>query len=238
LANPTSALSIRGLYVDRGAQPILHGLNLQLTGGRLAVLGRNGAGKSTLCLAIMGMLPVRSGSITLDGVELAGKPPHDIAAAGITLVPQGRRVFPSLTVDEHLRLMEGRRPGPWNAARVYRELPRLAERKTNYGNQLSGGEKQMLALGRALMTNPRLIVLDEPSEGLSPLIVEHLLQLIAECHREGTSILLVEQNMRAGLTAAAEVALMSGGVVSHTVSSEALQSDENLQHQYLGIATH
>lgn len=238
MANPTSALSVRGLYVDRGSLPVLHGLNLQLDSGCLAVLGRNGAGKSTLCLAIMGMLPVRSGSIKLDGVELAGKAPHEVAAAGITLVPQGRRVFPSLTVDEHLRLMEGRRPGPWTAARIYQVLPRLAERKKNYGNQLSGGEKQMLAIARALLTNPRLIVLDEPSEGLSPLIVEHLLQLIADCHREGASILLVEQNMRAGLTVSAEVALMSGGVVGHTVSSRQLISDEYLQHQYLGIATH
>lgn len=238
MANPTSVLSIKELYVDRGAQPILHGLNLQLTSGCLAVLGRNGAGKSTLCLAIMGMLPVRSGSIMLDGVELAGKPPHEIAAAGITLVPQGRRVFPSLTVDEHLRLMDGRRPGPWSPGRIYQALPRLAERRNNYGNQLSGGEKQMLALARALLCNPRLIVLDEPSEGLSPLIVEHLLQLIADCHREGTSILLVEQNLRVGLTAAAEVALMAGGVVSHTVSSDELKSNENLQQQYLGIATH
>jgi branched-chain amino acid transport system ATP-binding protein len=229
---------IRDLHVDRGPLPVLHGLDLHLESGRLAVLGRNGAGKSTLCLAIMGLLPVRSGSIALDGVELAGKAPHEIAAAGITLVPQGRRVFPSLTVDEHLRLMEGRRLGPWTAARIYEALPRLAERKKNYGNQLSGGEKQMLAVARALLTNPKLIILDEPSEGLSPLIVEHLLQLIANCHREGISILLVEQNMRAGLTASEEVALMSSGVVAHTVSSDQLMSDEQLQHQYLGIATH
>jgi branched-chain amino acid transport system ATP-binding protein len=238
LANRTSTLVVKNLYVDRGALPILHGLDLALDSGRLAVLGRNGAGKSTLCNALMGLLPVRAGSITLDGVELAGKAPHQIAAVGVTLVPQGRRIFPSLTVDEHLRLMDGRRPGPWTAARIYEVLPRLAERKGNYGNQLSGGEKQMLAIARALLTNPKLMILDEPSEGLAPLIVEQLLSLIAACYEQGVSILLVEQNMRAGLTAADQIALMSGGVVAQMVSSEKLMSDEVLQHQYLGIATH
>jgi branched-chain amino acid transport system ATP-binding protein len=238
LANRTSTLVVKNLHVDRGASPILHGLDLTLNSGRLAVLGRNGAGKSTLCNALMGLFPVRIGSITLDGVELAGKAPHQIAAAGVTLVPQGRRVFPSLTVDEHLRLLDGRRPGPWTAARIYETLPRLAERKQNYGNQLSGGEKQMLAIGRALLTNPKLMILDEPSEGLAPLVVEQLLSLIAACYEQGVSILLVEQNMRVGLTAADQIALMSGGVVAQMVSSEMLRSDEALQHQYLGIATH
>jgi branched-chain amino acid transport system ATP-binding protein len=238
LANRTSTLVVKNLHVDRGASPILHGLDLTLNSGRLAVLGRNGAGKSTLCNALMGLFPVRIGSITLDGVELAGKAPHQIAAAGVTLVPQGRRVFPSLTVDEHLRLLDGRRPGPWTAARIYETLPRLAERKQNYGNQLSGGEKQMLAIGRALLTNPKLMILDEPSEGLAPLVVEQLLSLIAACYEQGVSILLVEQNMRVGLTAADQIALMSGGVVAQMVSSEMLMSDEALQHQYLGIATH
>jgi branched-chain amino acid transport system ATP-binding protein len=238
LANRTSTLVVKNLHVDRGASPILHGLDLTLNSGRLAVLGRNGAGKSTLCNALMGLFPVRIGSIALDGVELAGKAPHQIAAAGVTLVPQGRRVFPSLTVDEHLRLLDGRRPGPWTAARIYETLPRLAERKQNYGNQLSGGEKQMLAIGRALLTNPKLMILDEPSEGLAPLIVEQLLSLIAACYEQGVSILLVEQNMRVGLTAADQIALMSGGVVAQMVSSEMLMSDEALQHQYLGIATH
>jgi branched-chain amino acid transport system ATP-binding protein len=238
LANRTSTLVVKNLHVDRGASPILHGLDLTLNSGRLAVLGRNGAGKSTLCNALMGLFPVRIGSIALDGVELAGKAPHQIAAAGVTLVPQGRRVFPSLTVDEHLRLLDGRRPGPWTAARIYETLPRLAERKQNYGNQLSGGEKQMLAIGRALLTNPKLMILDEPSEGLAPLVVEQLLSLIAACYEQGVSILLVEQNMRVGLTAADQIALMSGGVVAQMVSSKMLMSDEALQHQYLGIATH
>jgi branched-chain amino acid transport system ATP-binding protein len=238
LANRTSTLVVKNLHVDRGASPILHGLDLTLNSVRLAVLGRNGAGKSTLCNALMGLFPVRIGSIALDGVELAGKAPHQIAAAGVTLVPQGRRVFPSLTVDEHLRLLDGRRPGPWTAARIYETLPRLAERKQNYGNQLSGGEKQMLAIGRALLTNPKLMILDEPSEGLAPLVVEQLLSLIAACYEQGVSILLVEQNMRVGLTAADQIALMSGGVVAQMVSSKMLMSDEALQHQYLGIATH
>jgi branched-chain amino acid transport system ATP-binding protein len=229
---------VQDLHVDRGTVPVLHGLDLRLESGRLAVLGRNGAGKSTLCQALMGLLAVRSGSIMFDGVQMAGRPPHEIAAAGMTIVPQGRRVFPSLTVDEHLRLMEGRRPGPWTPARIYQTLPRLAERKSNYGNQLSGGEKQMLAIARALLTNPKLMILDEPSEGLAPLVVEQQLELIADCHREGISILLVEQNMRAGLASADEVALMSGGIVAHTVSSRQLMTDEQLQHQYLGIATH
>ncbi|BDB29415.1 ABC transporter ATP-binding protein (plasmid) [Cupriavidus sp. P-10] len=238
MAKPISSLVVKNLRVDRGTLPVLHGLDLRLESGRLTVLGRNGAGKSTLCLALMGMLPASGGSIMLDGVELVGKSPHEVAAAGITLVPQGRRVFPSLTVDEHMRLMEGRHPGNWNTLRVYEALPRLAERKTNYGNQLSGGEKQMLAIARALLTNPRLMILDEPSEGLSPLIVETVLQLIADCHQEGIAILLVEQNMRAGLAAADDVALMAGGRIAQTTTSRALVEDEELQQQYLGIATH
>jgi branched-chain amino acid transport system ATP-binding protein len=238
LGHRTSTLVVRDLHVDRGALPILHGLNLKLDSGRLAVLGRNGAGKSTLCNALIGLLPVKSGSIALDGVELTGKAPHQFAAAGVTLVPQGRRVFPSLTVDEHLRLMDGRRPGPWTATRIYDTLPRLAERKRNYGNQLSGGEKQMLAIARALLTNPRLMILDEPSEGLAPLIVDQLLRVIDTCHEQGISILLVEQNMRVGMRAADRIALMSSGIVAQMVESEALIADEALQHQYLGIATH
>lgn len=238
MANPTSNLVIKNLCVERGRLPVLHGLDLHLKSGCLAVLGRNGAGKSTLCLAIMGLLPVKRGSIMLDGVEMVGKVPHEIAAEGITLVPQGRRIFPSLTVDEHLRLIAGRRHGPWTIDRIYEVLPRLADRKKNYGNQLSGGEKQMLAVARALLTNPKLIILDEPSEGLSPLIVEHLLRLIATCYKEGVSILLVEQNMHAGLTASEDVALMSNGMVAHTVPSAQLMSDEQLQHRFLGIATH
>jgi branched-chain amino acid transport system ATP-binding protein len=227
---------VEALVAHRGPMQVLHGVDLLVDREPVAVLGRNGAGKTTLCQAIMGMLPVTGGSIRFRGVELAGKAPEAIAALGITIVPQGRRVFPSLTVHEHMRLMAGRSTGAWDVARIYRTFPRLAERKSNYGNQLSGGEQQMLAIARSLLRNPRLMILDEPSEGLAPLIVEHLLSVLRGLPAEGTSVLLVEQKLRVGTAAAARVALMSAGQIAHVGSADQLLADEALQQQYLGVS--
>lgn len=230
------SLVVEGLVVHRGPVQVLHGVDLQVRDEPVAVLGRNGAGKTTLCHAIMGLLPVSRGSIRFDGLELAGKRPDAVAALGVSIVPQGRRVFPSLTVDEHMRLMAGRSKGAWDVARVYATFPRLAERKGNYGNQLSGGEQQMLAISRSLLLNPRLLILDEPSEGLAPVIVEQLLQVLRTLRDEGTSILMVEQKLRVGTSAARQVAIMSAGKIVHLGGSAQLLQDEALQQQFLGIS--
>jgi branched-chain amino acid transport system ATP-binding protein len=236
LAEPSNELVLEGVDAQRGALPVLHGVNLTVGADPVAVLGRNGAGKTTLCHAIMGLVPVSRGSIRFGGVELAGKPPEAIAEYGLTIVPQGRRIFASLTVDEHMRLMAGGRPGPWNVARVYATFPRLAARKANYGSQLSGGEQQMLAIARALLTNPRLMILDEPSEGLAPLIVEHLLEVLRMLGAEGTSILLVEQKLRVGTAAAQRIALMANGQIALMTDAERLLADDRMQQKYLGMA--
>jgi branched-chain amino acid transport system ATP-binding protein len=238
LAGAGSTLVIEGVEVRRGALPVLHGVDLELEDEPIAVLGRNGAGKTTLCLALIGLLPIARGSIRFRGTELAGLRPEAIAAHGVTIVPQGRRVFRSLTVDEHLRLMVGRRGGNWTVERVYSTFPRLAERKRHYGTQLSGGEQQMLAIGRALLTNPQLIILDEPSEGLAPAIVDHLLDVFRSLQAEGTAILLIEQNLRVGTMAAERVALMSAGQIALVTDARRLLEDDELQQRYLGVSTH
>ncbi|WP_236025278.1 ABC transporter ATP-binding protein [Arenibaculum pallidiluteum] len=238
MAASTNALVISGLEVHRGVVPVLHGVDLQLDGQTLAILGRNGAGKTTLCNTLLGLLRAEKGSIRFNGVELAGLKPHQIAEHGLTIVPQGRRVFASLTVEEHLRLVAGRRPGPWTIPRIHDVFPRLAQRRRNHGNHLSGGEQQMLAIARALLTNPKLLVLDEPSEGLAPKIVDDLLDVLRAVNMEGTSILIVEQNLRVGTTASERVAIMSGGQIALVTSSKQLWEDEEMQHRYLGVSTH
>jgi branched-chain amino acid transport system ATP-binding protein len=231
----TDTLVLEGLKVHRGALPVLHGVDLALGDEPLAVLGRNGAGKTTLCHAIMGLLRPSAGSIRFHGAELAGRAPNEIAAYGITIVPQGRRVFPSLTVHEHLRLIAGRRGGAWNIDRVYATFPRLLVRQAHFGNQLSGGEQQMLAIARALLTNPRLIILDEPSEGLAPAIVDHLLDILRTLSNDGTGILLVEQKLRVGTAAAKRVVLMAAGQVALVTDTARLLEDDELQQRYLGV---
>ena len=168
---------VHGYY---GTAHVLEGVSFSMGAEPVALIGRNGMGKSTLCLAISGLLESAAGSVRLDGQELLGKPAYKVAGAGIGYVPQGRRLFESLTVDEHLDIVGGRAKGEWTPARVYELFPRLAERRHVSGTSLSGGEQQMLAIGRALVTNPRVLVMDEPSEGLAPTIVEGLVQTIKE----------------------------------------------------------
>ncbi|HKM72104.1 MAG TPA: ABC transporter ATP-binding protein, partial [Stellaceae bacterium] len=189
-------LAAEGLHTFYGKSHILHGIGLELREGEIVtLLGRNGAGKSTTLRSLMGLTPPRDGVVRIFGHTTTDWPPYRIAALGVGYVPEGRRIFPNLTVDENL-MVPLERPGPWNIARIHALFPRLAERRGNKGRQLSGGEQEMLAIARALILNPRLLILDEPSQGLAPLIVQEVFKVVTSARREGISILLVEQNVR------------------------------------------
>lgn len=236
-ASRRTGLQIRGLQVYYGHSHALQGVDLELDGGVHAVVGRNGMGKTTLCNAIMGLLPIRSGSIRFNGQELSGLPSYRIAANGIGYTPQGRRLWPSLTVDEHLRLMDS--GGAWSVSRVYSTFPRLAERWQNGAAQLSGGEQQMLAIARALLQDPELLVLDEPTEGLAPVIVEQLRQLLLELSEDPQiSILLIEQNISLATAVSRDIAIMVNGRIGRIMPSAALASDRTLQERLLGVGRH
>jgi uncharacterized protein (UPF0261 family)/ABC-type branched-subunit amino acid transport system ATPase component len=231
------ALEVRGLSVFYGRVEALHNLSLTLERGVLAVVGRNGMGKTTLCKAIMGLVPAADGTVRAYGTELAGLSPHKIVRASVAYVPQGRRVWPSLTVDEHLRLaFIGDKDSPWTPERVYETFPRLAERRTSYGTQLSGGEQQMLAIGRALLANPRLLVMDEPTEGLAPIIVEQVVRMLRGLAEQGdVSILLIEQNLGVALEVSSDIAIMMHGRIARELRSRELAADEALQRRLLGV---
>jgi branched-chain amino acid transport system ATP-binding protein len=238
--SPEPLLAVEGVNAFYGGAHVLHDLSFELHDEPVAVIGRNGMGKTTLCAAIMGLSPPRvTGSIRFKGTELVGRSSHKIASLGIGYVPQGRRLFPSLTVDEHLRMLgrRGRRgANGWDAARVYELFPRLAERKKNGGSQLSGGEQQMLAIGRALLTHPTLLIMDEPSEGLAPTVVEHLIatfkRLVSD---EGVAVLLVEQNLGAATAVCERQLAMVGGQIAVETTATALLSDPEAQRRYLGV---
>lgn len=232
------ALEIKGLNVYYGASHALQGVDLGLHGGVLSVVGRNGMGKTTLCKAIMGLEPASSGTISFGGQLLNGKTPAEIARLGVGYVPQGRRLWRSLTVDEHLRLV-AQPGGNWSVERIYDSFPRLAERKTNGGAQLSGGEQQMLAIGRALLLNPRLLVMDEPTEGLAPVIVSHVEDMLIRLAAEGDiDVLVIEQNIGVATSVAETVAVMVNGRVSRIVKSRELAADRDLQQRLLGVGQH
>jgi len=229
-------LEIKNLDVHYGRAHALQGVTLSLDHGVLAVVGRNGMGKTTLCNAVTGLVPA-SGSVRFAGVELLGMPPNEITERGVGYVPQGRRVWPSLTVDEHLRLAErSARQGDWTPERIYDLFPRLAERRGNGGAQLSGGEQQMLAIGRALLFNPRLLVMDEPTEGLAPVIVEHVAETLKSLPGEAEiSILLIEQNLGVAMDVADTVAVMVNGRIARVLPAAELAADQELQHRLLGV---
>ncbi|MFG2039185.1 ABC transporter ATP-binding protein [Dactylosporangium sp. NPDC048998] len=230
-------LTVEGLQAGYGGGTVLHGVDLTVPAGTaLAVLGRNGAGKTTLVHTVCGLLRPKGGSVRLDGEELAGRPAHRVARAGVALVPQGRRVFPSLTVAEHLRL--SRRRGEWTVPRVLELLPRLGERRRNRGDQLSGGEAQMLAIARALLTQPRLLLLDEPCEGLAVGLAERVRAVVAELARGGLTVLLVEQQPEHALAVADRVALLADGVVAATHTADELRADPSLTDHVLRVAAH
>ncbi|MHC8510053.1 MAG: ABC transporter ATP-binding protein [Rhodospirillales bacterium] len=228
-------LQICDLNVYYGAAHVLQGVDLTLTPGIHAVLGRNGMGKTTLCNAIMGLVPVASGEIILGGRPVQNQLPHKIAKAGIGYTPQGRRLWQSLTVDEHLRL-GARRGSNWPIARIYDTFPRLAERKANGGAALSGGEQQMLAIARALQQDPEVLVMDEPTEGLAPVIVRHVEDILTAFVAESdVAVLLVEQNISVATAISNDIAIMMNGRIAKVLSAAELAGDKTLQQQLLGV---
>jgi branched-chain amino acid transport system ATP-binding protein len=233
-------LEVLGLEVAYGQSLIVQGASLRVGDGQVvAVLGRNGVGKTTLLRGITGLTPPRAGRVVLNGEDVTGLPAHAIARRGVRLVPQGRRLFPSLDVREHLVVgatpPSGGRRGVWDVARVLALFPRLADRLRHRGGKLSGGEQAMVACGRALTGNPDVLLLDEPSEGLAPLLVRELGRVLAELKRGGASILLVEQNLSFALRVADHVYLLSKGRTVHECPPEALRADDALKAQYLGV---
>lgn len=229
-------LAVTDLHVRYGQAHILQGVSLEMGAEPLAVIGRNGMGKSTLCKAIMGMTEASGGDIRLDGKSIYGLGPRRVARSGVAIVPQGRRVFPSLSVDEHLRLVARRGPVAWTIDRVYATFPRLAERRSNGGAQLSGGEQQMLAISRALLMNPRLVIMDEPSEGLAPVIVDQLIGVLNNLARDGIALLLIEQNLAVATAVTSKVAVMVTGRIAALLNASELVADKALQYRYLGVS--
>ena len=222
----TAALVAEGLHTYYGKSHILHGIGLQAMEGQVtALLGRNGAGKTTTLRSLMGLTPPRQGQVTIFGVATTGWPPFRVAALGVGYVPEGRKIFSNLTVDENL-LVPLERPGPWTPASVYRLFPRLAERKAARGRQLSGGEQEMLSIARALLLNPKLLILDEPSQGLAPLIVREVFRIVAQMRSEGITVLLVEQNVRMSLEIADHAYVLDDGHVVYSGAARELAADE------------
>jgi branched-chain amino acid transport system ATP-binding protein len=221
-----NVLEAQGLQTFYGKSHILHGVALEVREGEIVtLLGRNGAGKTTTMRTLMGLTPSRAGSVRILGQDTTGWPPYRVAALGVGFVPEGRRVFGNLTVDENLRVpLE--RSGPFTVKRVYELFPRLAERRTSRGRQLSGGEQEMLSIGRALLLNPKLLMLDEPSQGLAPLIVKQVFDIVAEMRREGISILLVEQNVRAAVEIADRAYVLDDGRVVYEGDAAEFGKDE------------
>jgi branched-chain amino acid transport system ATP-binding protein len=236
----TDALTISGLNAFYGESHVLHDLSFNLKRGQvLGLLGRNGAGKTTCISAIMGLIKAKAARIDLFGQSIAGLSPEDISLKGVGLVPQGRRIFPSLTVFENLTVAARRgktgHSSGWGLEQVYATFPRLSERQRQLAGSLSGGEQQMLAICRALMTNPRVILFDEPSEGLAPQIVAEVATVLKQLRSSGLSIILVEQNIKLALELADEVVVLNTGYVAHAGGVDSLRSNDRLVEQLLGV---
>jgi branched-chain amino acid transport system ATP-binding protein len=221
-----NVLEAQGLQTYYGKSHILHDVGLTVREGEMvALLGRNGAGKSTTLRSLTGLTPPRAGNIRILGQDTTGWPPYKVAAMGVGFVPEGRRIFANLSVDENLRVpLE--RPGPWDIARVYALFPRLQERKDNKGRQLSGGEQEMLSIARALLLNPKILILDEPSQGLAPLIVRQVFDVIVAARQQGMSVLLVEQNVRAAVEIADRAYVLDNGEIAYEGAASELARDE------------
>src|SRR5919198_219060 len=229
-------LAIEGLRAGYGQAVVLPGMSLSLPEGQvLALLGRNGTGKTTLINSIVGVVSRFSGKLALAGQDITGLRADQRARAGIGWVPQERNIFRSLTVEENMTAVA--QPGPWTLEKVYAMFPRLAERRKNFGNQLSGGEQQMLAIGRALVLNPKVLLLDEPTEGLAPIIVEELLRALGTITRSGgICSVIVEQNAQKILGLADRVVILERGAIVHDAASHALKADPAVLERYLGVA--
>ena len=230
-----SVLEVEDVHTYYGVSHVLQGISLRVGEGEaLGILGRNGMGKTTLIRSIIGFTPPRRGVVRLRGDDITRWPPYRMVAAGLALVPQGRRVFASLTVRENLDVAR-RAGGRWTLERVEALFPRLAERARSRAGSLSGGEQQMLAIGRALMTDPRLLLLDEPTEGLAPLLVREVGRVLGELRRAGLSILLVEQNLPLALSVVDRVHILSRGQIVHSARPDELAADEPVKSRYLGV---
>ncbi|HEY6003787.1 MAG TPA: ABC transporter ATP-binding protein [Anaeromyxobacter sp.] len=231
-------LEVVDIHCYYGESHVLHGVSLEVGKGEVvAILGRNGMGKTTLIRGVVGFTPPRQGRVVLKGVDVTRLPPHRIVDMGLGVVPQGRRIFPSLSVRENLAVAA--RPGPrgWTEERVLSLFPRLAARREAAGDKLSGGEQQMLAIGRALMTNPDLLLMDEPTEGLAPLVVREVANVIAELKREGLSILLVEQSLPFATRLADRVHVLDRGRIVYSSAPAELFANEEVKSRYLGLET-
>ncbi len=232
-------LEIRDLETAYGDSPVLFGMELSVEAGQaVTLMGRNGMGKTTTIRSIMGMTPARSGSITFEGAEIRGLSDYKIAQLGLGLVPEGRQIFPNLTVRENLVATAANRAGaktPWSVDKVFAMFPALAERAGNMGNQLSGGEQQMLAVGRALMTNPKLLILDEATEGLAPMIRVEIWNCLENLKAEGQSILVIDKNIDALTRIGARHFIVERGRVVGQGTSDELRADESVQHRFLGV---
>lgn len=230
-------LQVDNIHTYYGDSYILQGVSLRVEPGEVVcVLGRNGAGKTTTLRSIIGFTPPRAGSIQFKGQEITREPSNRIARAGIGLVPQGRRIFPDLSVRENLMLAARRKTGDtWDLAALYAQMPRLREREQHQGDQLSGGEQQMVAIGRALMSNPELLLMDEPTEGLAPLIVREISRLLIELKSRRQSILLVEQSLPLALELADRIYVMSKGRIVFEGTPQTLFDNDQVKKQYLGL---
>jgi len=234
----TNLLEVKNLNVYYGQAHILQGVNLAVGDQPIALIGRNGMGKTTLCQALMGLTPIAQGEVLFEGYKLNGKKPYHIASRGIGYVPQGRRIFPSLSVHEHMQLVGARHNTTtrrWTIEGMYELFPRLAERRKIGAGALSGGEQQMLAIARALLTNARLLIMDEPSEGLAPSIVDHLLETLKKLSSEGIGLFIVEQKLSVAASLADHMLIMVAGRIALETSSAALLADEEAKHRYLGV---
>lgn len=231
-------LEVKGLAAGHHGGLVLKGIDLAVQPGEVVgVLGRNGVGKSTFMYAIVGLLPVASGSVRVDGIDTTNASPHSIARLGVGLVPQGRRIWTGLTVDEHLRIASRRKhpDGRWTIDTVVDLLPRLGERRANRADTLSGGEQQMLAIARALLANPHLLLMDEPSEGLAPRVIESIGEITKELAASGLTVLLVEQNLTLVGMAASRVVILDKGAVAHQNTVEGFRGEMHVADRLLGI---
>jgi branched-chain amino acid transport system ATP-binding protein len=228
-------LTLEGIHTYYGESHILHGVSLEVKPGELVCLmGRNGAGKTTTIRSIIGFNRPRSGRVVVNGQDLTGQPAHRIARAGVGLVPQGRHIFSDLTVKENLVFAQ-KNAGEWNLDRIYQLFPRLYERQHNRGNALSGGEQQMLAIGRALLMNPTILLLDEPSEGLAPIVVREIGRIIGDLRQSGMAILLAEQNLKLAFSLGDRCYILSKGEVVAEGVPDTLRHDHEVTHRHLGV---